>query len=162
MKAVFVFDIPASMWLTENQRKDWRAKGRATGKLRFLGAVTAKALRAAVARGETFAVNADGDLIGRVEFPDGLERPAPWWSPERRCQYVAVIGWPSNRRSDSDNAMPTVKALLDGLVDGRILSDDGDAVIASRTLARDTANARKGFHRVTFCLEDVPERGELP
>lgn len=39
---------------------------------------------------------------------------------------VVTVTWPDRRRRDAHNVMPTVKALIDGLVDAGVLPDDDD------------------------------------
>lgn len=45
----------------------------------------------------------------------------------RRAQITAWVSWPNRRRRDVHNLMPTLKALVDGLVDAGALPDDSDA-----------------------------------
>lgn len=42
------------------------------------------------------------------------------------AQIVAWVTWPNHARRDVHNLMPTLKALVDGLVDARVLPDDSD------------------------------------
>lgn len=44
----------------------------------------------------------------------------------RRAQITAWVAWPDRRRRDVHNLMPTLKALVDGLVDAGVLPDDSD------------------------------------
>lgn len=52
----------------------------------------------------------------------GLVGPEP-------CRVIAYLGFHLNRRRDPNNWHPTTKALLDGLVDAGVFSDDNYAII---------------------------------
>lgn len=43
-----------------------------------------------------------------------------------RAHLTVRIGWPDRRRRDAHNLMPTLKALIDGMVDAGLLPDDDD------------------------------------
>lgn len=45
----------------------------------------------------------------------------------RRVHVAAEVAWPNRRRRDVHNLMPTLKALVDGLVDAGVIPDDSDA-----------------------------------
>lgn len=150
--ACFNFDVPRHLWLSMNDRKHRHDAARRTATLRADAAFYGWHLKKCLAAGRDEYRDADGVLRA---FACDASADWPLWSQERPCQYVAVIGWPTSRRSDSDNAMPTVKALLDGLVDAGLMSDDADAVIWRRAFARDSHKARKGFHRVRLEIWDA-------
>lgn len=44
----------------------------------------------------------------------------------RRARIVAWVTWPDGRRRDRHNLSPTVKALVDGIVDAGVIPDDSD------------------------------------
>lgn len=44
----------------------------------------------------------------------------------RRARIDAWITWPDGRRRDRHNLAPTIKALVDGVVDAGVLPDDSD------------------------------------
>jgi len=59
-----------------------------------------------------------------------------------RCTLTVTITYPPlARRRDAANLAPTVKALLDGIVDAGLLPDDNDQVIIATTYQ---ASADKG------------------
>ena len=52
----------------------------------------------------------------------GLRDPAP-------CRVIAWLAFPDRRRRDAPNWWPTVKALMDGLVDAGVWDDDNSQII---------------------------------
>jgi crossover junction endodeoxyribonuclease RusA len=57
-----------------------------------------------------------------------------------RCVYYA----PDNRRRDTTNLFPSIKAAMDGIVDAGVLKDDSDKYIVSYEIARGEFNVRRG------------------
>ena len=43
-----------------------------------------------------------------------------------RARLTVLIHWPDNRRRDRHNYTPTIKHLIDGMVDAGVLPDDDD------------------------------------
>lgn len=50
---------------------------------------------------------------------------------------IATIGYKTKGRADPPNAWPTVKALIDGLVDAKVLADDDSTHVAQTIFERD-------------------------
>jgi Holliday junction resolvase RusA-like endonuclease len=46
------------------------------------------------------------------------------WTPAKRVTIQATLWHKTNRRRDGDNALASLKAAFDGLVDAGILADD--------------------------------------
>lgn len=69
----------------------------------------------------------------------------PRFTPENKCYIVVVVNPPTNRRMDSPNWYPTVKALIDGLSDAGIFEDDDDSVISSVTFIRGQKTDNKKY-----------------
>lgn len=68
------------------------------------------------------------------------------------------IGYPKGTRKDkgeASNAQPTCKALLDGLVAGGWLTDDGPQYVVSETYRRGPNLDRSNDHTVTLVLAEV-------
>lgn len=57
----------------------------------------------------------------------------PTFTTNNQCHVIAIVNPPTNRRMDSPNWYPTVKALIDGLSDAGVFADDNDKVISSVT-----------------------------
>jgi len=47
--------------------------------------------------------------------------------PMTRAHLVVHVGWADKRKRDVSNIEPTLKALVDGIVDAGVLEDDDDA-----------------------------------
>ena len=70
------------------------------------------------------------------------------------CVVTAVIGYPAATRADPANAAPTVKAIIDGLVDARVWDDDDHTHIPSVAFERDPNKTQKGTHAVTLIIQE--------
>ena len=67
---------------------------------------------------------------------------------------TAVISYPAATRADPANAAPTVKAIIDGLVDARVWDDDDHTHIPSVAFTRDPHKSPKGAHTVTLIIQE--------
>lgn len=67
---------------------------------------------------------------------------------------TAMIGYPSTGRADPANAAPTIKAVIDGLVDARVWDDDDHLHIAIVAFIRDPNKSPKGTHNVTLIIQE--------
>lgn len=66
---------------------------------------------------------------------------------------TVVIGYPTTGRVDPTNAAPTVKAIVDGLVDARVWDDDDHLHIPSVAFTRATNKTPKDTHTVTLIIQ---------
>lgn len=62
----------------------------------------------------------------------GLAPEAPY-SPSRPCTVTVIVRPPTARRNDAPNWYPTIKALVDGLTDAGVWTDDNNQVIKAMT-----------------------------
>lgn len=93
----------------------------------------------------------------------GLRELAAWKCLEasrkgarrKRVRITAHIGYATNGRADPANAHPTVKALVDGIVDAGILIDDSHEYVIGPDYRRDETKAPRGFHTVRLEIEEV-------
>lgn len=69
-----------------------------------------------------------------------------------------LIGYPTTGRADPANAAPTVKAVIDGLVDARVWDDDDHRHIPSVAFTRTTDKTPKGTHTVTLIIQEQETR----
>ncbi|AZQ77652.1 hypothetical protein EJ997_10190 [Flaviflexus ciconiae] len=69
-----------------------------------------------------------------------------------RTLSTILVGYPSARRADPENAAPTIKAAIDGLVDAGILIDDNSTWWAHGT-DRDPEKTEPGMYRLTITME---------
>ncbi len=74
---------------------------------------------------------------------------------EVQARLLAFIGYPRNGRADPGNSAPTVKALIDGLVDGGVLADDDHEHLLGPDYRRDPATGVTGLWRVRIVLEEA-------
>lgn len=71
---------------------------------------------------------------------------------------TAMIGYPTTGRADPTNAEPTVKAIIDGLVDARVWDDDDHLHIPSVAFTRNPQKAPKGTPTVTLIIQEQETR----
>lgn len=108
-----VLPLARSKMLSANDKMHWAARSRLTKQLRQWG----------------YLLGREGEGVARF----GLQRA--------RVEFE--FAYPDSRRRDRSNLAPTVKALMDGLIDAGLLPDDSDrfldgphTVIANRPAAR--------------------------
>jgi Holliday junction resolvase RusA-like endonuclease len=64
---------------------------------------------------------------------------------------------PDNRRRDTTNLFPSVKAAVDGIVDAGVLKDDSDKFVVGYEILRGSYNIPKG--QLTIEIIEVDEGG---
>lgn len=78
--------------------------------------------------------------------------------PAVRVHIRVVVGYPPGvGRADAENAAPTIKAAVDGIVAARILPDDSSAYVTAQTVSRGERSPARGIYRLTITLDDVAE-----
>ena len=78
-----------------------------------------------------------------------------YFSYRNTVKITAHIGYPSNTKADPNNAAPTTKALIDGLVEAGMFVDDSHEWVLGPDHRRDTEKAPRGFHTVRLEIEEV-------
>lgn len=63
----------------------------------------------------------------------------------KACTIEATLRWPDNRRRDSGNFFPTVKAAVDGIVDAGVLDDDSDRHVHRLSIERGSNVPRRSY-----------------
>lgn len=78
------------------------------------------------------------------------------FSEERPCKVIVSVSLPTRRRFDPPNIYPTVKALLDGMTDGGLWTDDNSKVIQSLEF-RDSGmlSEKKGYYKLEIEVLEV-------
>ena len=73
------------------------------------------------------------------------------------AHVAAFIGYPRNGKADPANAAPTIKALIDGMVDAGVWPDDVHVHVIGPTYLRDPKSG-DGTYRVRLVLtsQEVP------
>lgn len=74
------------------------------------------------------------------------------------CHVAAFIGYPRGGKADPANAAPTVKALIDGLVDAGVWPDDDSTYVVGPTYLRDPSSGQPGVHTVRLVMtsQEIP------
>ena len=70
------------------------------------------------------------------------------------ARVTAFIQYRTNGRADPNNAHPTTKALIDGLVHAGVFPDDDDTHVLGPDHRREKGRAPKGTHRVRLVITD--------
>lgn len=77
------------------------------------------------------------------------------YSKKRPCGLVVTIHAPTKRRLDPPNFYPTIKALVDGLTDAGIWTDDNSEVIKFMTFKRGGPSEIPGKYRVRLEIKEL-------
>lgn len=77
------------------------------------------------------------------------------YSPERPCRVRVVVCPPTKRRLDPPNLYPTVKALIDGMTQADLWTDDDHRVIQAMTFTYGGLSGAKGHYRIILEVEDM-------
>lgn len=80
------------------------------------------------------------------------------YSPAHPCHVTVTIAPPTNRRMDPPNWYPTVKALIDGLTDAGLWTDDNRSVIESMTFICGPKTSDHCYH-ITIQVTDASKGG---
>lgn len=104
----FYLEIPMSLCININDRDHWAVKARKSKQLRQLGHHHAME-------------NTNKGML-------------KWFAPDERVHVTVTFIWPDYRRRDVHNWMPTVKAIIDGIVDAGLLKDDSDKYLSGPDL----------------------------
>jgi len=118
-------EIPRALLISANDRMHWREKARRTAILRHVGHATVKTQTCG----------------GAIPTPVTLT--------------VAVTYPPLARRRDASNLAPTVKGLLDGIVDAGLLPDDNDRIIVATTYQASADKGAQGVWRFELEFDEV-------
>lgn len=77
----------------------------------------------------------------------GLIVPTP-------AMLIVEVGLRTGGRADPPNAEPTVKCLIDGIVDAGAIADDNSDFITSTTYRRGPRVTEKGWRRIHLIFHD--------
>ena len=72
----------------------------------------------------------------------------------QRANVTATVHYPRAGRQDPANTGPTVKALIDGCVDGGLLPDDDATHLPAVTFRRGEPTKQPGFYRLELAFDD--------
>ncbi|MCU0082223.1 hypothetical protein [Streptococcus danieliae] len=111
--------------LNSNDRPHWTQKAKITARLRHLGAI------------------------------EGRKGKTTTYTKQRPCGLVVTVFSPTKRRMDPPNFYPTVKALVDGLTDAGVWTDDNHEVIKYMTFQYGGLSGIKGKYRLEMEIEEI-------
>ncbi|MBF7094270.1 hypothetical protein IYQ92_03185 [Streptococcus sp. HF-1907] len=77
------------------------------------------------------------------------------FSPSNPCEVTVTVFSPTRSRLDPPNLYPTVKALIDGMTDAGIWTDDNHKVIKMMSFVYGGLSNEKGHYRLVFDIEEV-------
>ena len=93
--------------------------------------------------------------IGRLK---ALEGKYTTYTKKRPCGLVVTIFAPTKRRMDPPNFYPTVKALVDGMTDAGIWTDDNHEVIKYMVFKYGGLSGLKDKYRIEIEVKEEVER----
>lgn len=128
-KATFTFDIDRTVQLNQNdmRRLHWSAAKKRTKYLREVGCLTAKTQ---FPRNRQVLIPGMHKVV--IRFTPALRTPAKF---------------------DAPNWYPTFKALIDGLVDAKIIEDDQSLMQTRMVIVPDLQEPRRQQHRIVIEVE---------
>lgn len=77
------------------------------------------------------------------------------FSPSNPCEVTVIIYSPTKSKLDPPNLYPTVKAIIDGMTDASIWTDDNHRVIKKLSFVYGGLSEEKGHYRLEFDIEEV-------
>ncbi|HFR3629152.1 TPA: hypothetical protein ACHVD4_000166 [Streptococcus suis] len=81
------------------------------------------------------------------------------FSPSNPCEVTVTIYSPTKSKLDPPNLYPTVKAIIDGMTDAGIWTDDNHKVIKKLSFVYGGLSEEKGHYRFVFDIEEVRDEG---
>lgn len=79
------------------------------------------------------------------------------FSPSNPCEVSITVYSPTKSKLDPPNLYPTVKAIIDGMTDAGIWTDDNHKVIKAMTFRYGGLSGEKGHYRLVFDIEEVKD-----
>jgi hypothetical protein len=121
----FIFDIPKSLWISQNHREHFLSKANKTSRLNAMGYAKAyNALR----------------YGARKEF--------------ETFESDIYVYHPTKTKFDASNASPTYKALLDGMITAGIAKDDNAYIHKKESyIGKTDKQSPKGTYRLVCVLK---------
>ena len=92
--------------------------------------------------------------IGRLKVSEGKY---PAYTKKRPCGLVVTIYAPTKRRMDPPNFYPTVKALVDGMTDAGLWTDDNHEIIKYMTFEFGGLSGLKDKYRIEIEVKEAHE-----
>lgn len=76
------------------------------------------------------------------------------FSPSNPCEVTVTVYSPTKSKLDPPNLYPTVKAIIDGMTDAGIWTDDNHKVIKKLSFVYGGLSGEKGCYKLTFDIEE--------
>lgn len=83
------------------------------------------------------------------------DREVAAFSPLNPCEVTVTIYSPTKSKLDPPNLYPTVKAIIDGMTDAGIWTDDNHNVIKKLSFVYGGLSKEKGHYRLDFDIEEA-------
>ncbi|HGA1234405.1 TPA: hypothetical protein ACIRGU_000652 [Streptococcus suis] len=77
------------------------------------------------------------------------------FSQSNTCEVTVTIYSPTKSKLDPPNLYPTVKAIIDGMTDAGIWTDDNHKVIKKLSFVYGGLSGEKGHYKFVFDIEEV-------
>ena len=90
--------------------------------------------------------------IGRLKVSEGKYTA---YTKKRQCGLVVTLYAPTKRRMDPPNFYPTVKALVDGMTDAGLWTDDNHEIIKYMMFEFGGLSGIKDKYRVEIEVEEI-------
>ena len=85
------------------------------------------------------------------------DKEAAAFNSSNPCEVVVTVFAPTKSRLDPPNLYPTVKALIDGMTDAGIWTDDNHKVIKSMAFKYGGLSGEKGHYKMIFEVHKIKE-----
>lgn len=83
------------------------------------------------------------------------KKPSNPFSKENPCLVIVTIHPPTKKRMDPPNWYPTIKALLDGMVDRGVFTDDNSDVIKQFTFEQGDLYHKPNTYKITITVKEI-------
>ena len=98
------------------------------------------------------------DQLRNVEAVFTLD-DGPMFTNLNPCGVTLTVFTPNNRRSDPDNLQPTLKAIMDGITESGLWSDDNHEIVKFTKYQFGGLSGSKAY-RLEIEIESVKNNGE--
>jgi Holliday junction resolvase RusA-like endonuclease len=77
------------------------------------------------------------------------------FSPSNPCEVIITVYSPTKSKLDPPNLYPTIKAIIDGMTDAGIWTDDNHKVIKAMTFKYGGLSNKIGYYKLEFEIKEV-------
>lgn len=83
---------------------------------------------------------------------EGLQRP--YYKKSKPCKILVKVYPPTRSKIDPQNLYPTVKALVDGMTDAGLWSDDNHEIVKQMAFQYGGTSGRAGHYKLEIIVDD--------